>query len=65
MTSALRPRDRAAYLGLCLTYLDTALDYAKKAGAPSVVKRLQLARRSAYGAKRNAGYRVTRAQEGG
>ena len=60
--SPISPKDRLAYASLCVEYLGTALDYARSAGAPYMVKRLESAMASARGAVRNAGYRVTREQ---
>ncbi len=44
----------------CVRLLRQALGEAKDAGAPYTVERIRLALSSAYGAVRNAGYRVTR-----
>jgi hypothetical protein len=57
-----RPEYRQSQARKALEALQVAHDHAKAAGAPYLLKRIKLARASAYGAIRNAGYRVTRAR---
>ena len=54
------PNLRLYCAGQVVDHLESALIFAKKAGAPYTTERVRLALSSARGARRNAGYRVTR-----